>query len=370
MNRMIIVVSDLHLGDELSNKAGFVNFTEEYLKPNQDEITEVVLLGDILDLWRREDTEDFLENMDILNRICSLGFKITYLVGNHDFLILDLNKKDTNIDFLEELAQNLSILNIGRSYQISSGDINYRFVHGHQMSYWYALPFYETFCRAMCQIPVLQSDKVNVWTFMARKNDALSPSSIEKTSALSNDTRSQMMNQLAGPLQGNGKSILESMRDDLKLLRDFADFEGPSYQLSQDIIIHNLKEEITTLLSQDISELWIDSWSRLLDRENKGTIKDVAKQFLRTWEDTLQWKLSNKIGNEESDNNWNISVLGRCALSLLGLLNHDEFLVHGHGHSPYVDYKHRVADPGCWIGQKSSFITIDNGQIKCNYWRG
>lgn len=367
---MIIVVSDLHLGDELSNKAGFANFIEEYLKPRQDEITEVVLLGDILDLWRRKDTEGFLKNVDILNLICSLGFKVTYLVGNHDFLIIDLSKKDTNIDILQDLAQNLGTLNIGRSYQISSGDINYRFVHGHQMNYWYALPFYEAFCRAMCQVPISQSDEENAWTLMARENDTLSPLSIEKIEALSNSTRSQMMNQLAGPLQGNSKSILESMWDDLGLLREFADFEGYTYPVDQEIIIHNLREEINTLLAQKLSEPWIESWNRLLNGENKGTLKEVAKQFLRTWEDALQLSISNKMGNEESNNNRYISILRRCAASLLGLLNHDEFLVHGHSHSPYVDYQNRVADPGCWIGERSSFISIENGQIKSNYWRG
>ena len=47
---MIIAVADLHLGSQIANKSGFSKFIQEYLKPNEDDISHIVLLGDILDL--------------------------------------------------------------------------------------------------------------------------------------------------------------------------------------------------------------------------------------------------------------------------------------------------------------------------------
>ena len=84
---MIIAVSDLHLGDLASNRTGFLSFIEDFLKPKCDEITDLVLLGDILDLWRRNCSRVILDNLDILNDVCSLGFHIHYIVGNHDFIM-------------------------------------------------------------------------------------------------------------------------------------------------------------------------------------------------------------------------------------------------------------------------------------------
>ena len=81
---MIIVVSDLHLGDPASNRSGFLSFIDEFLKPNREEITDLVLLGDILDLWRRNSSTIIIDNLDILQTVCALGFPVHYIVGNHD----------------------------------------------------------------------------------------------------------------------------------------------------------------------------------------------------------------------------------------------------------------------------------------------
>ena len=86
---MIIAVSDLHLGDSHSNVKGFINFTQEFLKPNQQEITNLVLLGDILDLWGKNTTVVMREHSHIFDMLTSLDFETHYLVGNHDFAILD-----------------------------------------------------------------------------------------------------------------------------------------------------------------------------------------------------------------------------------------------------------------------------------------
>ena len=83
---MIIVVSDVHLGCQSSNKKEFMQFLEMCDTP---EIDHLVLLGDILDFWRRNNAHVIVENSDVLEKIGHLkAKKIHYVVGNHDYYIL------------------------------------------------------------------------------------------------------------------------------------------------------------------------------------------------------------------------------------------------------------------------------------------
>ena len=147
---MIIAVSDLHLGDQASNRQGFASFIEDFLKPKRDDITDLVLLGDILDLWRRNSSTVILENLDILNDVCALDFRVHYMVGNHDFIMTELGSGKDDVGLPERSPFNPNNLTIGEDQTLTNGGRKFRFIHGHQMSYWYALPFYEAFSRSMC----------------------------------------------------------------------------------------------------------------------------------------------------------------------------------------------------------------------------
>ncbi|MGD1061518.1 MAG: hypothetical protein ABR879_08695, partial [Methanomassiliicoccales archaeon] len=57
-----IVVSDVHLGSEKSDKEAFNAFLISLHDDN--EVTDLVLLGDLVDMWRRDASGVFLENMD------------------------------------------------------------------------------------------------------------------------------------------------------------------------------------------------------------------------------------------------------------------------------------------------------------------
>ncbi|MFW9844968.1 MAG: metallophosphoesterase, partial [Candidatus Thorarchaeota archaeon] len=135
---MIIAVSDLHLGDSLSNEKGFINFIKEFLKPNQKEISHFVLLGDILDFWGKNITSVIQDHSQIFDTLTSLDFRTHYLVGNHDFAL-----SDPRIVFRNDIS-------VGKDISLTSSKTKLRFIHGHQLSYWYVLSFYEFFSHAMC----------------------------------------------------------------------------------------------------------------------------------------------------------------------------------------------------------------------------
>ncbi len=143
---MIVAVSDIHLGDKASNRAGFTDFIERYLKPNSERIAELYLLGDILDFWRRDTSTVIFDNLEILKSICSLGFHVFYIVGNHDLIMADVNNEHPARDAPAEQAQYPDNMTICTSHHLSDGIRNFLFIHGHQIDYWYALPFYQAFC--------------------------------------------------------------------------------------------------------------------------------------------------------------------------------------------------------------------------------
>ena len=69
----IIAVSDVHLGymnasktESFSDKKSFVSFLDGLA--GRDDITDFVICGDLLDMWRRDMVGVTIENLDILSR--------------------------------------------------------------------------------------------------------------------------------------------------------------------------------------------------------------------------------------------------------------------------------------------------------------
>lgn len=56
---MMLVISDLHLGYEKSNKDEFYNFLEDY----NTKLDHLIILGDFFDFWRKNNAEIVLENL-------------------------------------------------------------------------------------------------------------------------------------------------------------------------------------------------------------------------------------------------------------------------------------------------------------------
>ena len=98
----IIVVSDLHLGFDTSDKTAFIRFLGKL--QSDPSVTDLVFLGDIVDMWRRDSSGIFLENHDVLDLIIDLQKKIRvyYVAGNHDFHVRKLQGIGYPINFIME----------------------------------------------------------------------------------------------------------------------------------------------------------------------------------------------------------------------------------------------------------------------------
>lgn len=135
----VIVTSDQHLGYDQSDRASFSKFLdtlESELKP-----THFVLLGDVVDMWRRDASGVFLESHDILEKILVLSTKmqVYFVAGNHDYHVLRLVNIPSRlypIKFFPELV-------------LPDGDHQYRFKHGWDYDREQQPPIMEAMCHVM-----------------------------------------------------------------------------------------------------------------------------------------------------------------------------------------------------------------------------
>jgi UDP-2,3-diacylglucosamine pyrophosphatase LpxH len=98
-----------------------------------------VLLGDVVDMWRRDASGVFLEAHDTVRKLLTLkakGVQIFYVAGNHDYHVLDLNNPNYPIQFNRELT-------------LTDGPVTYRFVHGYEFDPEQKVPFMAFLCRVM-----------------------------------------------------------------------------------------------------------------------------------------------------------------------------------------------------------------------------
>ncbi|WMW21181.1 UDP-2,3-diacylglucosamine diphosphatase [Methanolobus mangrovi] len=139
-----IAVSDVHLGMKEAKVDKFVEFLE-FVKSNK--IEHLVLLGDIIDIWRRDFTKTVLEcskSLKTLNEMLDKT-KVHYIVGNHDFYLLRLS---------ELLGENFPF-EVKKTAVIKSKNQEFFFFHGYQLEvlcnpYYKSMKTYETFSEHMC----------------------------------------------------------------------------------------------------------------------------------------------------------------------------------------------------------------------------
>jgi len=133
----VIVTSDQHLGYANSDKTAFNAFLDELAQ--EKDVTHLVLLGDVVDMWRRDASGVFLEAHDTVGKILALrskGVQVFYVAGNHDYHVLDLHNPAYPIQFCKDLTLN-------------DGPVTYRFVHGYEFDPEQKVPFMAFLCRVM-----------------------------------------------------------------------------------------------------------------------------------------------------------------------------------------------------------------------------
>lgn len=155
----IIVVSDQHLGIETADKAAFNRFLDTL--QSDTSLTDLVLLGDVVDMWRRDASGIFLENKDVVDRIIDLQKKIRvhYIAGNHDFHVLKLQGHGYPFTFLKNLT-------------LQQDGVNYRFVHGWEFDEEQREHIMESLCHAMSDHKGERDN--NIWAAMGRDKSDLS----------------------------------------------------------------------------------------------------------------------------------------------------------------------------------------------------
>ena len=149
----LIVVSDLHLGYENSDKISFNNFLENLQHDN--EVTDLVLLGDLFDMWRRDSSGVFLENHDTLEKVLDLRQKmrVHYVAGNHDYHVLKMQGHSYPFNFVKSL-------------ELTDGDSKYRFLHGYEFDTDQKETLMEALCRVMSD--EIESVESQAWSTMTR----------------------------------------------------------------------------------------------------------------------------------------------------------------------------------------------------------
>jgi UDP-2,3-diacylglucosamine pyrophosphatase LpxH len=149
---MIIVVSDVHLAerdDEQTKKddAKFVEFLDYISNHQLANGGELVLLGDIIDLWRRDFVKAMMESEPVITRLMEMKdkVKIHYLAGNHDFHMLNMSNLLTE-NYPFQVTRELHLTDSGKKFF---------FIHGYQLEvlanpYYKSMSAYETFAEGLC----------------------------------------------------------------------------------------------------------------------------------------------------------------------------------------------------------------------------
>ncbi len=325
---MIIAVADLHLGSPIANKSGFFEFIREFLEPNQDDISRIVLLGDILDLWRNTNSEVLLNNLDVLAELGRLDMKKNYLAGNHDYAIFSiLNQSSASVppDSKGVLA------NVSESLELKSDGQKLKFIHGHQIDYWPSLRFYEIFSQAMCFVDKNEQELSDVWSIINQFAENLPESSRNRLRGLSRETQNALEQKLAGPIDGIVEGEKTGLYFEWELIRKISDFEEVSLRTAKPL---------------KAIEKFADEWEEIL----KIIDQYSAMPFL------------------PPDRAYEVHQKRREAADLSVGLQNDQFLIRGHGHSPYVSQESMIADSGCWLGDIGSYLKIVEGQVSVHRW--
>jgi UDP-2,3-diacylglucosamine pyrophosphatase LpxH len=150
---MIIVVSDVHLAEKHNDPqvkvddAKFLEFLDYIASHHLSDGGDLVLLGDIIDLWRRDFVKALVESEAVISKLIEMGdkVKIHYLAGNHDFHMLQMNN----------LMPDKFPFNVTKELRLEEGGNKLFFIHGYQLEvlanpYYKSMSAYETFSEGLC----------------------------------------------------------------------------------------------------------------------------------------------------------------------------------------------------------------------------
>lgn len=117
-----VVVSDLHIGYESSNIKLFSRFLDIL---STWDIDYLLLVGDIIEIWRRDMLGVLLQYSEIFTKLKELAesINVVCIAGNHDWHLMNIGKV---VEYPKPFD------NFVEEFKIDMGDFYYRFIHGHQ----------------------------------------------------------------------------------------------------------------------------------------------------------------------------------------------------------------------------------------------
>jgi UDP-2,3-diacylglucosamine pyrophosphatase LpxH len=157
---MIIVVSDVHLGYDKCNRGDFLRFLDDC---RSIDIDHLVLLGDIMDFWRKNDAEIITNDAGVLAKLTNLNVRnIHYIPGNHDYYLLRLN---------ERYAGNYPFT-VSKYLRLEDDGCKFYFIHGYELEVLanlepLSIEEYEKFSEMLCfSGDVLGWFYSHLWSFL------------------------------------------------------------------------------------------------------------------------------------------------------------------------------------------------------------
>ena len=128
-----VCVSDVHLGYRHCRREAFLRFLEALA--GWREVGRLVLLGDIMDMWRRDMAGVVLESAPVLSRLVALSrrIRVYYVAGNHDYHLGGLRNFNYPFSFSRKLT-------------LREGGVVYRFSHGYEFDPSLPRAYFDALC--------------------------------------------------------------------------------------------------------------------------------------------------------------------------------------------------------------------------------
>jgi UDP-2,3-diacylglucosamine pyrophosphatase LpxH len=158
----VLVATDQHLGYANSDVASFENFLD-YVSGRSD-VGTLAILGDLVDMWRRDVSGLLLEERKSMDKLVELSssMKVSFIVGNHDYHLRELEDHGYPFQFLESMAP------------IDVGPLSYKFMHGWEFDPEQQPPIMEALCHNLSDTDGVERTEVyRAFTGLEDKLEAL-----------------------------------------------------------------------------------------------------------------------------------------------------------------------------------------------------
>jgi UDP-2,3-diacylglucosamine pyrophosphatase LpxH len=155
-NKPIFVISDLHLGNgsrlDQFNRSGAEPLFWRFLDYVADQEGSLIIVGDLLELWRFQLSEVIDHRQPLLERLAEI--RPVYIPGNHDSLAMEAHRT---------LAHPL-FQYIRSPFTVSIGQRRYRFMHGHELDPFISQRLYQRSLPGCVSSTFIVKDRICRWT--------------------------------------------------------------------------------------------------------------------------------------------------------------------------------------------------------------